>query len=91
MSFPGKKTIIYKWNTSFILVKVKTIETFAINGEFITLGQFLKVSSGGQAKWYLKDSPVLVNGDKEDRRGRKLYPGDRLTVAGKEYELVQGL
>lgn len=95
MSFPGKKTIIYKWNTSFTLVKVKTIETFAINGEFITLGQFLKdecvVSSGGQAKWYLKDSPVLVNGDKEDRRGRKLYPGDRLSVAGKEYELVQGL
>ncbi|WP_201330183.1 S4 domain-containing protein YaaA [Lactobacillus nasalidis] len=76
-------------------MKVKAIETFAINGEFITLGQFLKdeciVASGGQAKWYLKDNPVLLNGASEDRRGKKLYPGDRLEVAGTEYELVQGL
>ena len=62
------------------------IKTLAINGEYITLGQLLKdenvVSSGGQAKWYLKENPVLLNGEAEDRLGKKLYPGDKLEVAG---------
>ena len=48
----------------------------------ITLGQLLKiadlVSSGGQAKWFLQEyaNDILVNGEPENRRGRKLYPGD---------------
>lgn len=47
----------------------------------ITLGQLLKiadlVSSGGQAKWFLQEyaNDILVNGEPENRRGRKLYPG----------------
>jgi len=48
--------------------------------EYITLGQFLKkqsfISSGGEAKQFLLDNIVLVNGEREERRGRKLYPGD---------------
>jgi len=48
--------------------------------ENITLGQFLKkqnfISSGGEAKQFLLDNIVLVNGEREERRGRKLYPGD---------------
>ena len=75
--------------------KVTLIKTLAINGEYITLGQLLKdenvVSSGGQAKWYLKENPVLLNGEAEDRRGKKLYPGDKLEVAGESYELTKGL
>ena len=71
------------------------IKTLAINGEYITLGQLLKdenvVSSGGQAKWYLKENPVLLNGEAKDRRGKKLYPGDKLEVAGESYELTKGL
>lgn len=47
--------------------------------EYITLGQVLKevsvISSGGQAKWYLAENTVLVDGEPENRRGRKLYPG----------------
>ncbi|MDE6492292.1 MAG: S4 domain-containing protein YaaA, partial [Lactobacillus sp.] len=57
---------------------------------YITLSQFLKeesiISSGGQAKWYLKDNPVVLNGEKEDRRGKKLYPGDELEIAEQKYE-----
>ncbi|CCK82874.1 Putative uncharacterized protein [Lactobacillus equicursoris DSM 19284 = JCM 14600 = CIP 110162] len=34
---------------------------------------------------------MVLNGESEDRRGKKLYPGDRLQVAGETYELVQGL
>lgn len=51
-----------------------------IDTEYVTLGQFLKmvdiISSGGQAKWYLAENDVLVNGELEDRRGRKLRHKD---------------
>src|ERR1043166_4241685 len=59
-------------------------QLIAVQGVFITLGQLLKVAgiidSGGAAKFYLSETPVLVNGEQEQRRGRKLYPGD-LVVA----------
>ncbi|MDF2921093.1 MAG: hypothetical protein K0R57_7 [Paenibacillaceae bacterium] len=55
-----------------------------IHGEYITLGQFLKItdiiSSGGQAKSYLADAVIHVNGEPDNRRGRKLYPGDKVRV-----------
>ena len=53
----------------------------------ITLGQLLKieniVSSGGQAKYFLEEHAyeILVNGEHENRRGKKLYPGDEVVVA----------
>ena len=52
----------------------------------ITLGKLLKiadlVSSGGQAKWFLQEyaADILVNGEPENRRGRKLYPGDSVEI-----------
>ena len=42
--------------------------------EYMTLGQMLKevsvISSGGQAKWFLAEHTVLVDGEPENRRGR---------------------
>lgn len=71
-------------------LKVSIIKVFKISGDYITLSQFLKeesiISSGGQVKWYLKDNPVVLNGEKEDRRGKKLYPGDELEIAEQKYE-----
>ena len=53
---------------------------------YITLQSLLKLSgviqTGGMVKFYLSENPVLVNGEKEDRRGRKLYPGDLVEVEG---------
>lgn len=50
----------------------------------ITLGQFLKVaslaSSGGEAKALIGRGSVWVNGETEQRRGRKLVPGDVVQV-----------
>lgn len=46
------------------------------------------ISSGGQAKWYLKENPVNLNGELEDRRGKKIHAGDVLNLAGEEYEFV---
>ncbi|HRF70555.1 MAG: S4 domain-containing protein YaaA [Anaeroplasmataceae bacterium] len=65
------------------------MEPVKIYGEYITLQQFLKkkdlISSGGEAKFYLSEHPVLVNDTLENRRGRKLYPNDKIQVHGKEY------
>ena len=48
--------------------------------DYITLGQLLKVvgeiSSGGEVKAYLSRETPLVNGQPENRRGRKLRAGD---------------
>ncbi|EKK20996.1 hypothetical protein B808_593 [Fructilactobacillus florum 8D] len=38
------------------------------------------IASGGQAKWYLREKAVFVNDDPENRRGKKLYPGDTIRV-----------
>lgn len=55
-----------------------------IDTPYITLGQLLKeeniISSGGQAKWFLREEIVLVNNEHDDRRGRKLYPDDTVEV-----------
>lgn len=55
-----------------------------IKTEYIQLGQFLKlaniVDSGGSVKFFLKDFAVHVNGEIDQRRGKKLYPGDLVAV-----------
>ena len=60
------------------------IEIVEIDREFMTLGQLLKfeniVESGGMVKVFLSDYEVLVNGEKDQRRGRKLYPGDVVQI-----------
>lgn len=61
-------------------------ETFGVRGDHITLGQLLKmvgiIGSGGEAKFYLAETVVQVNGEPEQRRGRKLRPGDRIELPG---------
>ncbi|WP_290033241.1 S4 domain-containing protein YaaA [Ligilactobacillus cholophilus] len=57
---------------------------------YITLGQLLKivdvVSSGGEAKWYLSEHEIYVNDELDNRRGRKLYPDDKVKLPnGKTY------
>ena len=57
------------------------VQEVIVEGE-ITLGQFLKtegiIESGGQAKWSLQDYDVLLNGERETRRGKKLADQDRI-------------
>ena len=60
-----------------------------ISTEYITLGQFLKyvgiIDSGFVAKLYLSENFAIVNGEKENRRGRKLYPGYEIVVEGQKF------
>jgi ribosome-associated protein len=60
--------------------------TFGITTDYIKLDSFLKVvnvvGSGGEAKIIIAEGQVRVNGETETRRGRKLYPGDRVALGG---------
>lgn len=66
-----------------------------ITTDYITLGQFLKytniIQSGGQEKLFLLSKIILVNNEKENRRGRKLYPGYSIKIEDKEYVIVKWL
>ena len=57
--------------------------------EFITLNVLLKItgliSTGGEAKWFLNENDVYVNGEKENRRGRKLYREDVIKANKDEF------
>jgi ribosome-associated protein len=65
-----------------------------IRGEMIRLGQLLKlagvIDSGAEVKAFLHAEPVLVNGERETRRGRQLHPGDVVTAGGEELRLTSG-
>jgi ribosome-associated protein len=59
---------------------------------YIKLDSFLKminaVSSGGEAKIVIAEGEIMANGEVETRRGRKLYPGDRVTFENNEYKVI---
>jgi ribosome-associated protein len=63
-----------------------------IRGDTIRLGQLLKladvVDSGGEARDLLEFEEVLVNGERETRRGRQLHCGDLVTVTDTVLEIV---
>lgn len=60
-----------------------------ITTEYITLGQLLKfagiIDSGAMAKSFLEEETVRVNGELENRRGRKLYEGYIISAMGVDY------
>ena len=60
-----------------------------IKPPYIKLGQLLKllefVSSGGAEKEFLSQNVILVNGEIEARRGRKIYGGDVITILDQVY------
>jgi ribosome-associated protein len=62
--------------------------SFALATEYIKLDSLLKganlVGSGGEAKIIISEGQVRVNNEVEIRRGRKLYPGDRVLLDGYE-------
>jgi ribosome-associated protein len=57
---------------------------------YIRLDQFLKlvglVKSGGEAKYLIQHGEVLLNGEQETHRSKKLHAGD-VVVLG-EYEVT---
>ena len=68
------------------------MQKITIRDEYIKLGQALKlaglVSSGVEAKILIQEGLVMVNGEVDDRRGRKLYPGDVFSLNGEEVKVA---
>ena len=61
--------------------------------EFIKLGQALKlagvVEDGVEAKYAIQDGLVQVNGEVDQRRGRKVYEGDVITFEDQEIKVIR--
>lgn len=57
-------------------IKIKT--------EYITLGQMLKfvgvIDSGSLAKVFIFNHTIIVNGEDCKQRGKKLYPGYKISI-----------
>ena len=86
--------LIYLVYNSNAEVFVKEIKVYIREDEeYITLQSLLKIEdiipSGGMAKIYLMESPVLVNGELENRRGRKLYSGDKVVIEKVTYLILK--
>lgn len=67
-------------------------QIIAIETDEIRLDQFVKWSgaadSGARAKLLIQAGSVRVNGEVETRRGRRLIPGDVVSVEGFVYRLA---
>ena len=68
------------------------MEIIKINTPFIKLQQLLKfadvVSDGTDARILIVDGYVCVNGEKELRRGRKIYPEDEIFISYEGQEIL---
>lgn len=80
---------MYNVNSLFFLCLEYILKEIFIKTEFIKLGQFLKytslVSNGGDIKNFLSSNKILVNGENESRRGKKLYNNDQVVLLGLTY------
>ncbi|PIQ24992.1 RNA-binding protein [bacterium (Candidatus Blackallbacteria) CG17_big_fil_post_rev_8_21_14_2_50_48_46] len=65
----------------------------AIQTEVIELAQFLKLAdlcqTGGEAKYAIQNGEVMLNGELETRRSKKLHPGDVVAYQGREVKVVK--
>ena len=70
------------------------MKTISINKEPVELFKVLKfegiVGSGGEAKALIDDGQVLVNGEVETRKRKKLMSGDTIEALGEQYTLALG-
>lgn len=67
------------------------MQIIKLKDEFIKLGQALKaaglVENGAEAKDVIQNGLVMVNGEIDTRRGKKLYSGDIVSFDGEEIKI----
>ena len=70
------------------------MEKILIHTEFIKLDSLLKlaglVETGGEAKLLIQNGQVEVNGEVCTMRGKKLRPGDSVTLDGRTVAIGEG-
>lgn len=71
---------------------MKDLLEIKIETEYIKLDQFLKfaglVNTGGEAKNIIAEGKVMVNGEVETARGKKLRIDDVIEIDGRKYKIV---
>ena len=71
-----------------MLIRRNHMKEITIKDDFIKLGQAMKlaglVDSGVEAKEVIQNGEVMVNGETDTRRGKKLYSGDTFSYKGEE-------
>ena len=72
---------------------IKKPTEISIYSEYITLGQFLKlaniIQTGGEAKSFLAEHEIKIDGEIDNRRGRKLRGGEIIEVLGQTFEITK--
>ena len=67
-------------------------EEIKISTDFIQLQSLLKFKgiseTGGQAKEFIQDGIIRVNGEVCTARGKKIRPGDVVTAFGTDYRII---
>ena len=62
----------------------ENIKTIKITSEYITLGQFFKftnvISNGGEAKFFIANNKIFLNGQQIFERGKKLRSHDQINI-----------
>ncbi|WP_221800357.1 RNA-binding S4 domain-containing protein [Oceanobacter mangrovi] len=68
------------------------MQTVLINREPVELYKILKfeniASSGGEAKIMIENGEVLLNGELETQKRKKIMNGDVLEIFGEQYRIV---
>lgn len=71
---------------------MKQDEIFVLKKEFIALGQLVKacgfIASGGDAKSYLLEHPVIVNNISKSTRKTKIVAGDVVEIENTIYKIT---
>ena len=64
---------------------------FKLKEDYITMGQFIKandyINSGGEAKFFLFNTPCFINGERCQERGKKIYKGMIVKIDKDIYEI----
>ncbi len=67
-------------------------ENVKITTDFIRLDAFLKfkgiAETGGQAKTFIQDGIVKVNGEVCTARGKKIHKGDTVSIFSVDYKII---
>ena len=70
------------------------MEPISITTEYIRLDSLLKLTgagdTGGQATVLIQVGRVQVNGETCSMRGKKLFPGDTVSLLGRSYQVAKG-
>lgn len=68
------------------------MEKVEIRTPFIKLDALLKFAAlagtGGEAKIIIQEGLVSVNGEVCTQRGKKIFPGDKVSLDGEVFEVV---